>query len=620
MSELSWLPEREDWAERLEKARACPPADALAKLQELANCRIDFSRTARLDKALQQIADHARLSLAASRPVRLAVLGSSTLTHLTPGIRVGAIRRGMWADVYVGAYGAYRQELQDSSSGLHGFKPDIILFSFDARHLLGGESPNIDEALENIQACWKIAQSLGCAVVQQTVLPVFHPLLGNNEHADEASPLALAWKLNERLRSQAGVAGVHLLAIDHLAARDGLSVWHDEPLWHRSKQEIHPRVSHVYGDQLARVLAAVRGRSCKCLVLDLDNTLWGGVIGDDGLGGIVLGQGSALGEAYLAFQKYALELSRRGIILAVCSKNDESAALEPFARHPEMLLRRSNIACFVANWNDKASNLRAIARRLNIGLDALVFADDNPAERDLVRRELPEVAVPELPEDPALYAQCVAAAGYFESLGLTTEDRDRANQYRANLEREQLRESATDMGSYLRSLQMELRSAPFDEIGLPRIVQLINKTNQFNLTTRRYTEPEARALLTDGAVLHLQFRLLDRYGDNGVISVIIGRITSESALMIDTWLMSCRVLGRQAECAALQVLARRAAQLGATHLIGIYRPTPKNGMVREHYPALGFHLLAELEGETRWRLDLSEYREPTPPMTIVEAS
>lgn len=621
MSELDWMPEREDWAQRFEETRKSEPARALATLLVLANCRMDFVKTARLDKALQRIAEHARRHLAGSRPVRLAVLGSCTLGHLVPGIRVGAFRRGVWADVYVGDYGAYRQELQDPSSGLHRFKPDVILFSFDARHLLGGESPSADEALENIEQCWRIAQrSPGCAVVQQTILPVFQPLLGNNEHAHGASALALVWRLNGLLRSNAEALNVHLLGIDHVAARDGLSSWYDEPLWHRSKQEIHPRVSHVYGDQLGRLFAAMRGRSRKCLVLDLDNTLWGGVLADDGLDGIVLGQGTALGEAFVAFQRYALGLSQRGIILAVCSKNDESVALEAFTRHPEMVLRRGDIACFVANWNDKAANLREIARRLNIGLDALVFIDDSPFERELVRRELPEVAVPQLPEDPALYAQCIAAAGYFESLGVTGDDRDRANQYRANAEREQLRESATDMASYLHSLKMELHSAPFDEIGLPRIAQLINKTNQFNLTTRRYTEAEVRALLSDSAAVHLQFRLLDRFGDNGVISVIIGRLTPEGSLLIDTWLMSCRVLGRQVECAVLNVLVRRASRLGVTHLVGIYRPTPKNEMVKEHYSALGFRLSAEQEGETRWWLDLGVYGELTPPITVVEAS
>ena len=231
---------------------------------------------------------------------------------------------------------------------------------------------------------------------------------------------------------------MQVLSVDSRVQMDGVREWHDPVLWHRAKQEIHPGVSHVYGDLLGRMLAASQGRSSKCLVLDLDNTLWGGAIGDDGLDGILLGQGSAVGEAYVAFQRYVRELSRRGVILAICSKNDASNALAPFERHPEMVLHRDDFACIVANWEDKASNLRHIAKTLDIGLDALVFVDDNPAERELVRQELPMVQTPELPEDPSHYVSCLSDAGYFEALSVTAEDRDHTQQYRAHAEVQQL--------------------------------------------------------------------------------------------------------------------------------------------------------------------------------------
>ena len=240
---------------------------------------------------------------------------------------------------------------------------------------------------------------------------------------------------------------MYLLSVDRWAAEDGLSRWFDPWLWYSAKQEIHPRVSDIYGDQMGRLLAALRGRSSKCLVLDLDNTIWGGVVGDDGVDGIVLGQGTANGEAYVALQAYARRLSQRGVILAVCSKNDEKNAFAGFDTHPEMLLKRSEIACFLANWQDKAANLREIATRLNIGLESLVFVDDNPAERALVRRELPMVAVPELPEEPSGYVNCLARAGYFEALEITPEDHERAGHYRVNAERERAQQSATDMDS-----------------------------------------------------------------------------------------------------------------------------------------------------------------------------
>jgi FkbH-like protein len=621
--QLEWLAPQPEWNVLFEKAqRALPAEQTLASFVELAASRIDFIQTARLDRAVQRWRAHS----APTQPpngcsLRVALLGSSTLTHLIPGIRIGGLRRGIWVDVYEGPYGMYRQELQDPSSGLHAFRPDVLLLSLDSQHLLGADGSTVTGSLQGIHACWQLAQqTLGCAVVQQTVLPVFLPLLGNNEHRYDQSRLSMAWALNQELRRSASEQGVHLLSVDTLSATDGITQWYDEALWHGSKQEIHPRVAHIYGDHLGRILSALRGRSAKCLVLDLDNTLWGGVIGDDGLSGIKLGQGSALGEAYVAFQRYVRELSRRGVILAVCSKNDEANALEAFDRHPEMVLRRKDIACFMANWEDKATNLRAIAKALNIGLDSLVFVDDNPFERNLVRRELPEVAVPELPEDPSRYAACIANAGYFESLSMTAEDLQRSAQYQMNAEREHLRESATDMESYLRDLKMELLWAQVDPISLPRVVQLINKTNQFNLTTQRYTEQEVSAMMSDSKWLVLQFRLLDRYGDNGIISVVIGQIKDDT-LLLETWLMSCRVLGRQVETATLNIVADMAERMGAERLLGIYRPTLKNGMVREHYEKLGFELVHKTaDGLSQWKLDLARFAAVETNLQIIEGT
>jgi FkbH-like protein len=315
-----------------------------------------------------------------------------------------------------------------------------------------------------------------------------------------------------------------------------------------------------------------------------------------------------LGEAYLAFQDYARELSRRGVILAVCSKNDEANALEPFATHPEMLLKRGDIASFVANWSDKATNIRAIAAALNIGLDSLVFVDDNPFERALVRQELPMVAVPEVGDDPTDFPGILADAGYFEALTITEEDRERSGQYQGNRLREALRGTATDLPAYLRGLDMQLVWRRFDRIGLARIVQLINKTNQFNLTTRRYTEADVQAVMDDPRAFGLQLRLLDRFGDNGIIAIVIGRMRDAEALEIDTWLMSCRVLGRQVEPTTLNLIADQARRLGAARLVGEYLPTKKNGMVRDHYAKLGF-LVTETaaDGASRAVLELAGF-------------
>lgn len=606
--ELAWLPELPGWSGLLEQARQESTDRALTLLQQLANSRMDFVRAGKLDKAVQKV-----LAQAETKPalpvIKLALLGSSTLSHLLPGIRLGGLRRGFLVDVYVGPYGLYRQELANPGSGLHQFKPDVVLFSFDAAHLAAGEGASAETAMANLRQCWHLARTtLGArAVLQQTLLPRFTPLMGNNEQRLPSSPAHVVAQVNQALRGEAANEGVSLLSVDTWSAEDGLTNWFDASLWFQAKQEVHPRASVLYGDQVGRLLAASWGRSAKCLVLDLDNTLWGGVIGDDGLEGIVLGQGSPSGEAFVAFQRYAKQMSERGVILAVCSKNDEANALEPFEKHPEMVLRRSDIACYVANWTDKATNLRSIAERLNIGLDALVFVDDNPAERRLVRAELPMVAVPEMPEDPAEYARTVADAGYFEAVDLTTEDRERTELYRANAQRDAARAAATDLGAFLDGLGMELYANGFDMPGLKRITQLMNKTNQFNLTTKRYTEADVLGMMNNGDAATLQLRLTDVHGDNGVIGLVVGYRKGRT-LELDTWLMSCRVLGRGVEEATLNLVVERAEALDCTKIVGEYRPTAKNGMVREHYRQLGFTLLkSEPDGVTRWELPLAGF-------------
>jgi FkbH-like protein len=606
---LFWLPEQPDWNASLQEARKLPEAEAAPRLVGLANASIDFLQTAKLDKLAQQMGEELRGTLKRTRSMKLALLGSSTLSHLVPAIRVAALRRGFWLDVFEGDYGMYHHELADSSSELYAFKPDVVLLALDAQHVAGGEGASAEDSVRNITTCWKLAQEqLGATVIQQTVLPVFAPLLGNNEQRYPMSPFSIVAEVNRRLREEADRSGVHLFSLDTLAREEGLKTWHDPALWHRSKQEVSPRMAPLYGDHVGRLLAALRGLSYKCLVLDLDNTLWGGIIGDDGLEGILLGQGNAVGEAHTAFQRYAKELAGRGVILAVCSKNDDANARAAFERHPEMLLRIKDIACFVANWQDKATNLRTIAETLNIGLDSLVFADDNPFERNLVRQELPMVAVPELPEDPALYTAAIASAGYFEGLAITKEDLERGQQYQLNAERQRLRESSTDMSGYLSGLEMQLIWSPFDSVGLSRITQLINKSNQFNLTTRRYTEAEVSELIGLPNHLTLQLRLKDRFGDNGIIAIIIGRPAEGGILELDTWLMSCRVLGRQVEEATLALIAEQAKLLGAARLAGFYLPSAKNSMVKEHYGKLGFAQTSVAEdGSSSWVLELDSF-------------
>ena len=462
-----------------------------------------------------------------------------------------------------------------------------------------------------------VRRGCGATCILQNLAPPPEPLYGSLDPAVAGSRRAVLEAVNAGLAAMAAGSDDHLLDVAGLASAVGLERWHDPVQWHLGKLPFSQALVPLYAEALGRLLGALRGKSRKCLVLDLDNTLWHGVIGDDGLEGIEIGQGSPLGEAHLAVQQTALDLRARGVVLAVCSKNDEATALEPFRKHPDMLLREEHIAVFQANWEDKASNLKAIAEALSLGTEALVLMDDNPAERALVRSLLPEVAVPELPEDPALFPRTLLAAGYFETVAFSDEDRARAAYYETNAKRASLKERVGDLDDYLRSLDMTASMTPFDALGRKRIAQLVNKTNQFNLTTRRYSEAEIEAFERDPDCLTLQVRLADSFGDNGMISVVICRRVGDD-WEIDTWLMSCRVMGRRLEEAVLDELVRQAQAAGIDHLRGLYRPSARNGMVAEHYDRLGFETLSEEpDGSRRYGLPLAAANLRNPPIAVV---
>jgi FkbH-like protein len=421
-------------------------------------------------------------------------------------------------------------------------------------------------------------------------------------------PGTLAWLLN-RLNSELDTLASNntfIVDIAGLAANVGLVNWHDPTLWNIAKLPFAQKYLPIYADYICRILAARLGKSRRCLILDLDNTLWGGVIGDDGMDGILIGNGDATGEAHLSVQRIALELRGRGVVLAVSSKNEEAIARQPFQEHPDMLLKDNHIAVFLANWSDKASNIRGIATTLSLGLESMVFLDDNPAERLQVRRELPEVAVPELPPDPALYARTLIAAGYFEAITFSDEDRQRATFYQDNARRTQILSGASDMNAYLNSLDMEMTLAPFNSTGRARITQLISKSNQFNLTTKRYDEIQVEQLEKDPSVFTRQIRLKDTLGDNGMISVVVCKKAAD-VWEIDTWLMSCRVLGRRVEEAVLHDLVTHAAQAGATRLVGRYIPSTRNVIVKDHYKKLGFQQVSAIDNTEKWELDIRNY-------------
>jgi FkbH-like protein len=617
---MSWLPTASDFREDLRAAlERAKPTDCLENLASLAAYRLGFLETVQLDRAF------GRLGLKEAPgflPLRLAVLASSTVDHLSAAIRVAGLRRRFLIDIRSGAYGQYRQDLLDPTSSLHQFAPQAMLFSLTGREAIAGVPltatvAEVDETIARLigelRSFWRRAREIcNAVIIQQTFVDVTEPLFGSYDRFVPGAPARVVARLNDRLCEAAAQDGVLLLDVARASERDGIDAWFDAGRWLQGKLEIAPQAAPLYGEMVARILAAQRGLSKKCLVLDLDNTLWGGVIGDDGLEGIVVGEGSAAGEAHLALQRYAKQLKERGVILAVCSKNDAGIAEAAFHDHPEMLLRRSDIAAFLANWDDKTENLKAIATRLNIGIDSLVFVDDNPVERARIRESLPMAAVPELPEDPAQYVRCLADAGYFEAVAFTPEDRDRARQYAENAEREAMLGSAQSMDEFLAGLKMSVLFGPFTAVDHARVVQLINKTNQFNTTTRRYTSEEIAYLTNHPKALTLQFRLLDRIGDNGLVSTMILRPTpdQEDVLEIENWVMSCRVFGRQLEFEAMNIAVEAARQRGARALIADYIPTSKNNVISALYPSLGFAAVdrtAITEGTTRWCLNLSDY-------------
>jgi FkbH-like protein len=613
---MQWLPEISGFRDRLRDAVRRPADEVFDALVGLSRHRLNTLETLQLDRALQQI------SATEGRPaaIRLALLGSSTVDHLIPGIRVAGLRHNLAIHSYLGSYGQYRQDLCAPSAALREFDPQYIVLSLTAREIiaaiaLGSSNEEAELALkhgvEALQGLWQRArETFGATVIQQTFLDTSAPLFGSFELQVPGSPAHLVRRLNELVIEAAARAQVHIFDLALAAERTGLDRWFERKLWLQAKMQIAPHAVPEYGERLVRFVAAQRGLSKKCLVLDLDNTLWGGVIGDDGIEGIVLGEGTARGEAHLALQRYAKDLTERGIVLAVCSKNDPDIASRAVEEHPEMILRLKDFACFTANWQPKPDNLRMIAAKLNLGIDSLVFVDDNPAERAAVREALPMIAVPELPDDAAGYVECIAQAGYFETSAFTADDRERAQRYADNLTREAGRSSTHDLHDFLAGLNMSTVYGTVQDVDIPRVAQLINKTNQFNLTTQRYSQEQVMEFCKDGANTALQFRLIDRFGDNGLVSALIMRPAGSGpdVLDIDTWVMSCRVFGRELELEIMNIAVETARARDAGALQARYIPTPKNVVVRDLYESLGFIRIDSGDSETTlWQLALESY-------------
>jgi FkbH-like protein len=631
-TELQWLPRVPlDFSERL-KALGKITGSSGRELQALASHALDLNQLTKLAKIIGKMGADTKLdgnSLSPLGPFRLAVLSNSTIDLIVPALVASAARYGIALDVIQPSYGQVAQEALTPDSKVNRSKPDAVLFALDYRALplkfsLGdseASSATVQEVLGYLQALRNgIKANSNAVCIFQTFAPPVETLFGSLDRALPGTLRYLIDGINRQLAGYVVGQGDVLLDVAGIAETVGLSDWHNTQLWNIAKFSFSDELIPLYADHVARTVGAIRGKSRKVLILDLDNTVWGGVIGDDGLDGIKVAQGDARGEAHLAVQRLALDLRQRGIVLAVSSKNTDEVARQPFEKHPEMLLKLGHIAVFQANWNDKATNIQAIAEELSLGLDAMVFLDDNPVERGLVRKLLPQVAVPELPEEPAYYARALAAGGYFEAVAFASEDLKRAGFYQDNAKRANLQRQVGRVEDYLASLGMTITFQPFDASGRTRIVQLINKSNQYNLTTRRYTDPEVIEAENDPEVFTLQVRLADIFGDNGMVSVVICRPGAANEWKIDTWLMSCRVLGRRVEQTVLREILGHAKRHGIRRLIGIYRPTDRNQLVEDHYSKLGFSQVSrDADGTTVWELDVGRAPIEAASMTVRSA-
>jgi len=549
---------------------------------------------------------------------RCAILRSFTVEPLVPLLRAAAFAAGIDLTVHVGEFNTYAQELVDGGSALFGSVPQTVILAVQTRDLapelwkdFAGLPPSRRESVVD-RVTGQFAGWIGALRSHSQANLVIHsleapmtPALGVLDSQAEQGQMAAIQAINRNLRRLAQEhRGVYVLDYEGLVARYGREQWADERKWLSVRLPLAAPSLMRLTREWMRFLHPLTGKVAKAVAVDLDNTLWGGVIGEEGLAGIQVG-GEYPGAAYLELQRALLDLSQRGILLTVCSKNNSEEALAALQNHPGMLLRPKHFAAMRINWRDKAQNLREIAAELNIGLDAVAFLDDNPVEREQVRREAPEVLVLELPADPMRYAQAVRDAPVFERLTLSEEDRQRNEYYAAGRQRAALEQAVASPEEFYRSLEQEAEIRPANALTVARVAQLTQKTNQFNLTTRRYTEQQIAEMMNCPGWQVLSLKVRDRYADNGLVGVTILR-EAGTVCEIDTFLLSCRVIGRTVETALLAHIANQARAGGAERLEGWFLPTKKNAPAKDFYSRHGFELAEERAGGQLWRLELAQ--------------
>ena len=558
---------------------------------------------------------------------KIAILGGSTTNEVADQLGLFLLQYGIEAEFYQSEYGQYWQDAMFGSPELDAFHPDIIYIHTTWRNLTdlpttADSAADIDAMLDaqytHFETMWQaLAQKFGCPVIQNNFDRPNYRLMGNRDIWDIHGRSNFISRLNRRFYAYAAShENFYINDIDYLSADYGLTAWGDAFFWHMYKYALCLDAIPSLANSVANIVKSIYGRNKKALVLDLDNTLWGGVVGDDGVDGLAIGPEVPEGQVYAEFQSYCKALKSIGVILAVDSKNEEANALAGL-NHPDGVLRPDDFVCIKANWEPKDRNLLAMASELSLGADSFVFADDNPAERAIVAAQVPGAAVPAM-DGAENYIKTLDHGGYFEVTALSKEDLKKTELYHQNAERAKAQAAFADYGEYLTSLQMTATIQGFSPLYIQRIAQLTNKSNQFNLTTLRCSEENIRTMAEDAGHLCLCGKLVDKFGDNGIVTVVAGQ-QQGSALHMRLWLMSCRVLKRGMEDAMMDTLMRHAAARGIEKVVGYYYPTAKNAMVREFYAQFGFAKTQESEQGTTWELNVADYVPRNPHMKIEEA-
>lgn len=549
---------------------------------------------------------------------RIAILGGSTTHDIKEILELFLLNYGIQPEFYESEYNQYFQDVIFDNPDLLEFHPDLIYIHTSSRNLnifpTLRDSPEEVEALlqsayQSFEILWeRIAKVYYCPIIQNNFEPPFYRLFGNKDVSDIHGRLNFVNRLNDRFyRYAQNHENFYINDINYLASCYGIKKWSDPFYWHMYKYALAVPAIPELAHSIANIIKSIYGKNQKAFALDLDNTLWGGVIGDDGSDQIEVGQETSVGQMYSEFQNYIKAHKDLGIMLTINSKNDEENALAGLNR-PDSILKPEDFLVIKANWEPKHLNLVQIAKELNIGTDSLVFVDDNPAERHMVSSQIPDAAVPEIGM-PEQYIEILDRSGFFEVTNLSEDDLKRNEMYQANVARQQQESRYKSYGEYLLSLEMMADIQPFTSVYMSRIAQLTNKSNQFNLTTKRCSQPELESISKNPAYITLSGRLRDKFGDNGVVSVVFGHQDSKNirSFHIDLWLMSCRVLKRNMELAMMDELVRQCRKRRILEIYGYYYPTAKNKMVKEFYASLGYKKVSEDEsGNTIWKLDLSK--------------